>query len=59
MILCKMFLHHKLLGPQDGNDSSTNFFFIGSYGIDTNVNYLFILFEHRCRAHCLNMNVIC
>ncbi len=35
-----------------------NFFFIGLYGIDTNVIYLFILFEHQCHAHCLNMNVI-
>jgi hypothetical protein len=34
-------------------------FFLGSYGIDTNVIHLFVLFEHRCRAHYLNTNVIC
>jgi len=35
------------------------FFFIGSYGIDTNVIHLLELFEHRCHVHCLYMNVIC
>jgi hypothetical protein len=32
--------------------------FIGSYGIDTNVIHLFILFEHQCCVHCLDMNVV-
>ncbi len=36
-----------------------NLLFIGSYGINTNVMNLLILFEHQCCAHCLNMNVIC
>jgi hypothetical protein len=34
-------------------------FVIGLYGIDIDVIYLLILFEHQCHAHCLNMNVIC
>jgi hypothetical protein len=33
--------------------------FIGSYGIDIDVIHLLVLFEHQCRVHCLNMNVIC
>jgi len=36
-----------------------NFLFIGSYGIDTDVIHLLVLFEHQCCVHCLNMNVIC
>jgi hypothetical protein len=51
--------HHKLHGSRFGNNSHVNFFFIGSYGIDTDVIHLFVLFEHQCRVHYLNMNVIC
>ncbi len=36
-----------------------NLFFIGSYGIDTNVINLLVLFEHWCHVHYLNTNVIC
>jgi hypothetical protein len=36
-----------------------NLFFISSYGINTNVNQLFILFEHWYCAHCLDTNVKC
>jgi hypothetical protein len=36
-----------------------NLFFISSYGIDTDINHLFILFEHRSCAHCLDTNVKC
>jgi hypothetical protein len=36
-----------------------NVFSIGSYGIDKDVIHLLVLFEHWCRAHYLNMNVIC
>jgi len=36
-----------------------NMFFIGSYGINTNVIHLFVLFKHWCCAHCLDMSVIC
>jgi hypothetical protein len=36
-----------------------NMFSIGSYGIYINVIHLFILFEHQCCMHYLNMNVIC
>ncbi len=36
-----------------------NLLFIGSYGIDTNIINLFILFEHWCHVHCLDTNVIC
>jgi hypothetical protein len=36
-----------------------NLFFIGLYEIDTNVIHLPVLFEHRCRAHCLDTDVVC
>jgi hypothetical protein len=36
-----------------------NLFFIGLYGIDTDVIHLLVLFEHQCRVHCLDTNVIC
>jgi hypothetical protein len=36
-----------------------NLIFIGSYGIDTDVIHLFILFEDQCCAHYLDTNVIC
>jgi hypothetical protein len=36
-----------------------NLFFIGSYGIDTDVIHLLALFEHQCCVHYLNTNVIC
>jgi len=36
-----------------------NYFFIGLYGIDTDVIQLLILFEHRCHVHCWDTNVIC
>ncbi len=36
-----------------------NLLFIGSYGTDTNVINLLILFEHQCHVHCLDTNVIC
>ncbi len=36
-----------------------NFLFIGSYGTDMDVIHLFVLFEHQCCVHCLNINVIC
>jgi hypothetical protein len=36
-----------------------NLFFIGLYGIDMDIIYLFVLFEYRCHVHCLNTNVIC
>jgi hypothetical protein len=36
-----------------------NLFFISSYGINTNVIRLLVLFEHWYRAHYLNTNVIC
>jgi hypothetical protein len=36
-----------------------NLFFISLYGINTNVNHLFVLFEHQLCAHCLNTNVKC
>jgi hypothetical protein len=36
-----------------------NFLFIGSYGINTNVIHLLVLFKHWCHVHCLDMNVIC
>jgi hypothetical protein len=36
-----------------------NLFFIGSYGIETYVIHLLVLFEHQCRVHCLDTNVIC
>jgi len=36
-----------------------NMLSIGSYGIDTNVIHLFVLFEHQCCVHCLDTNVIC
>ncbi len=35
------------------------FFFIGSYRIYMDVIHLFILFEHWCHMHYLNMNAIC
>ncbi len=35
-----------------------NLLFIGSYGIDTNVIHLFVLFEHWSHAH-FDTNVIC
>jgi hypothetical protein len=31
--------------------------FIGLYGINTNFIHLFVLLEHQCCAHCLDMNV--
>ncbi len=36
-----------------------NLFFIGLYGIDTNVIYPFVLFEYWCHVHYLDTNVIC
>jgi hypothetical protein len=36
-----------------------NLLFIGSYGINTNVIQLLMLFKHWYHMHCLNMNVIC
>jgi len=36
-----------------------NLLFIGSYGIDTNVIHLFVLFEYQCHVHYLGTNVIC
>jgi hypothetical protein len=36
-----------------------NVFFIGLYGINTNVIHLLVLFKHWYHAHCLNTNVIC
>jgi hypothetical protein len=36
-----------------------NLLFIGSYGIDTDVIHLLVLFEHQCHVYCLDMNVIC
>jgi hypothetical protein len=36
-----------------------NFLFISLYEIDMDVIYLLVLFEHQCRVHCLNTNVIC
>jgi hypothetical protein len=36
-----------------------NLLFIGSYGINTNVIHLFVLFKHQCHARCLNTNIIC
>jgi hypothetical protein len=36
-----------------------NLLFIGSYGIDTNVIYLLVLFKHWCHSHCLNTNIMC
>jgi hypothetical protein len=36
-----------------------NLFFIGLYGIDMDFIHLFVLFEHRFRAHCLDTNDIC
>jgi hypothetical protein len=36
-----------------------SWFFIGLYGINTNVIHLLVLFEHKYCAHYLNMNVIC
>jgi hypothetical protein len=36
-----------------------NLFFIGLYGIDTDLIHLFVLFEHQCHAHCLNTYDIC
>jgi len=35
-----------------------NVFFIGLYGINTNVIHLLVLFEHGYHAHCLDTNVI-
>jgi len=35
-----------------------NLFFISLYEINTYVNHLFVMFEHRFRVHYLNMNVI-
>jgi hypothetical protein len=51
--------YHKLHGSQLDNNSRMNYFFIGLYGIDTNVIHLVVLFEHRCCVHYLDMNVIC
>ncbi len=36
-----------------------NMLFIVSYGIDTNVIHLLVLFEHQCCVHCLDTNVMC
>jgi len=36
-----------------------NLLFIGSYGINTNVIHLLVLFKHWYHAHCLDTNVIC
>jgi len=36
-----------------------NIFFIGSYGINTNVIHLLILFEYWYHSHCLNTNIMC
>jgi hypothetical protein len=36
-----------------------NIFFIGLYGINTNVIPLLVLFEHWYHAHYLDINVIC
>jgi hypothetical protein len=36
-----------------------NLLFIGSYGTDTDVIHLFILFKHQCHVHCLDTNVMC
>jgi hypothetical protein len=36
-----------------------NLFFISSYGIDTDVIHLLVMFEHRCLAHYLDTIVIC
>jgi hypothetical protein len=35
------------------------FFFIVSYGIDTDVIHLLVLFEHQYHVHCLDTYVIC
>jgi hypothetical protein len=36
-----------------------NLFFIGLYRIDTYIIHLFVLFEHQCCVHCLDIDVIC
>jgi hypothetical protein len=36
-----------------------NLLFISSYGINTDVIHLLVLFEHQCHVHCLDMNVVC
>ncbi len=38
--------HHKLNGPQFGNNSCVILFFIGSYKINMDVTHLLVLFEH-------------
>jgi len=35
-----------------------NFLFIGSYGINTYVIHLLVLFDHQYHVHCLDTNVI-
>jgi len=33
--------------------------FEGFYGIDTDIIHQFVLFEHQCHVHCLNISIIC
>jgi hypothetical protein len=55
----KCFYITNFLGHEMAMIVVQNLFFISSYGIDTNVIHLFVLFKHWCCAHCLNMNAIC
>jgi hypothetical protein len=51
-------MHHKLHGPQFGNNSCVKYIFYKFvWNRSMDVIHLLILFEHQCHAHCLNTNV--